>query len=226
MAIIKIYNNDSHRMETYYRGENEAMPYITNRTLTVREFRGSSRANMLWTDKRTMQTWNQFRAYYGAPIHVGFAFKRIWEGGHSGQSQHYAGTAFDVGQNLGATARNALRNSAIYFGKWSYVEPTYLTPTWVHFDKRQAPPACTAGGYPLVRDGSRGIYVLVLQDALNALGYVSGTPDGMFGQRTLTQVRAFQRANGLSADGIVGCNTWRTLTGKAVGTGKTSTVID
>jgi hypothetical protein len=27
MAKILVYNNDNNRMETYYRGESEAMPY-------------------------------------------------------------------------------------------------------------------------------------------------------------------------------------------------------
>ena len=54
MARILVFNNDSDRMETYIRGENEAMPYNTNRTLTVNEFRGASRSNTLWTTKRTM----------------------------------------------------------------------------------------------------------------------------------------------------------------------------
>ena len=58
MAKILVYNNDTNRMETYYRGESEAMPYITGRTLTVREFRGSSNSPTLWTSKRTMQAWN------------------------------------------------------------------------------------------------------------------------------------------------------------------------
>ncbi len=31
MAKILVYNNDNNRMETYYRGENEAMPYITRK---------------------------------------------------------------------------------------------------------------------------------------------------------------------------------------------------
>lgn len=82
MAKILIYNQDTNRMETYYRGENEGMPYNTNRTLKVREFRGSSKSNILWTDKRTMQAWNSQRYIYGAPIYVGFAFKRTYEGGH------------------------------------------------------------------------------------------------------------------------------------------------
>ena len=36
MAKIIVYNNDTDRMETYYRGEEEAMPYNTNGTLKVR----------------------------------------------------------------------------------------------------------------------------------------------------------------------------------------------
>lgn len=96
MAKILVYNNSSNRMETYYRGEREAMPYNTNRTLLVSEFRGSSGSNILWTDLRTMQAWNSFRYLYGRSIYVGFAFKRPWEGGHGTLSQHYAGLAFDV----------------------------------------------------------------------------------------------------------------------------------
>ena len=42
MAKIIVYNNDTDRMETYYKDLSEAMPYNTNRTLTVNEFRGAS----------------------------------------------------------------------------------------------------------------------------------------------------------------------------------------
>ena len=123
MAKILVYNQDTNRMETFFRGENESMPYNTNGTLRVREFRGSSKSNILWTDKRTMQAWNSQRYIYGAPIYVGFAFKRPWEGGHGNQSQHYAGTAFDVGQNLTNAQRAVLRRSAQQSGLWRYVEP-------------------------------------------------------------------------------------------------------
>lgn len=90
MAKILVYNNSSNRMETYYRGETEAMPYNSNRSLTISEFRGSSETGLLWTDRRAMQAWNSFRYIYGSPIYVGFAFKRPWEGGHGTLSQHYA----------------------------------------------------------------------------------------------------------------------------------------
>ena len=156
LAKILVYNQDTNRMETYYRGENESMPYNTNGTLKVREFRGSSKSNILWTDKRTMQAWNSQRYIYGAPIYVGFAFKRPWEGGHGNQSQHYAGTAFDVGQTLTNIQRTVLRNSARNSGVWTYIEPESLSPTWVHFDRRFGTAACTSGGFPLIKQNSRG----------------------------------------------------------------------
>ena len=90
MAKIIVFNNDTDRMETYYRDESQAMPYNNNRTLTVGEFRGSSGSPTLWTTKRTMQSFNTTRFLFGSPIPVGFAFKRPWEGGHGSQSQHYA----------------------------------------------------------------------------------------------------------------------------------------
>ena len=226
MAKIIVYNQDTNRMETYVRGENEAMPYNTGRTLKVKEFRGSSKSNILWTDKRTMQAWNSQRYIYGKPINVGFAFKRPYEGGHGNQSQHYAGTAFDVGQGLTNAQRSVLRNSAVNSGVWTYVEPASLSPTWVHFDRRFGTPACSSGGFPLIRQGSKGNYVCIAQDDLNTLGYTTGGLDGIFGTRTNNAVRRYQASRGLSVDGIIGCNTWRSLQENVVGTGKTSTTIN
>lgn len=226
MAKILVYNQDTKRMESFIRNENSAMHYNTNRTLKVKEFRGASKSNILWTDKRTMQAWNSQRYIYGAPIYVGFAFKRPYEGGHGNQSQHYAGTAFDVGQNLTDARRAVLRNSARNSGVWSYVEPASLSPTWVHFDRRFGTPACSTGGYPIVRRGSKGNYVCIAQDDLNTLGFRTGGLDGVFGTQTYNAVRSYQASRGLSVDGIIGCNTWRSLQENVVGTGKTSTTIN
>ena len=226
MAKILVFNNDSNRMETYYRNLSDPMPYNTNGTLRVREFRGSSNSNTLWTTKRTMQSWNSQRYVWGKPIDVGFAFKRPYEGGHSSQSQHYAGTAFDVGQRLSNTQRTALRNSAINSGIWSYVEPASISPTWVHFDKRFGITACSSGGFPLLKRGSISNYVLIAQDDLNTLGFRTGGLDGIFGAQTRNAVLQYQKSRGLSSDGIIGCNTWRSLQENVVGTGKTNTTID
>ena len=143
-----------------------------------------------------------------------------------GQSQHYAGTAFDVGQTWSNATRASLRSLANSSGVWSFVEPVSLTPTWVHFDRRQTPYACSSGGYPLLRQGSLSVYVLILQDGLNTLGFTTGGLDGIFGSRTLSSVKAYQLSRGLSSDGIVGCNTWRSLQENVVGLGRTSTTID
>lgn len=220
MAKILVYNNSLNRMETYYRELTDAMPYNVNRTLTVDEFRGSSGSNILWTDRRTMQSWNNFRKLYGKAIFVGFAFKRPWEGGHSNLSQHYAGVAFDVAQNLSEAGRNSMRNLAIRSGYWRYVEPAVDTPRWVHFDDRWI-----ASGYPLARLGSKGVYVLIAQDALITLGYDTGGLDGVFGNLTRQSVISYQGKNGLTADGIIGEKTWRKLMADVVGKGSTQTTI-
>ena len=172
MARLLVYDAYENKVYTYSSlRENDPMPYSTGRTLTVREFRGKSNSPVLWTTIAAMEAWNLTRRKYGRGIPVGYAFRRIWEGGHGTRSQHYAGVAFDVGQSLSQTQRTAIYNAARSTGAWGYVEPLSQTPTWVHFDRRYGTPACrgTTAGYPTLRRGSRGCYVMILQDALSTL---------------------------------------------------------
>lgn len=209
---ILVYNNQTNKMETYYKELRDPMPYSQDRFLSVREFRGSSKSDVLWTTRAAMEAFNKLRSLYGSPIRVGYAFKRIGEGGHAGMSQHYAGVAFDIAQGMPSAQRDKIRNIAIQNKMFTYVEPAYLTPTWVHVDKRDPNPACATGGYPLVKQGRKGVYVLVLQDALTDLGYGPGALDGIFGPNTKNAVIRYQKNKGLAQDGIVGCNTWRAIT--------------
>lgn len=62
-----------------------------------------------------------------------------------------------------------------------------------------------------IRKGSRGETVKQAQTLLNAKGYNCGSIDGIFGAKTEAAVKAFQQAYGLSADGIIGKNTWVAL---------------
>lgn len=64
---------------------------------------------------------------------------------------------------------------------------------------------------PMLRTGSHGDAVRKLQELLNAKGYTCGSVDGIFGSKTYAAVLAFQKANGLGADGIVGSLTWAKL---------------
>jgi peptidoglycan hydrolase-like protein with peptidoglycan-binding domain len=59
--------------------------------------------------------------------------------------------------------------------------------------------------------GSRGSDVILLQQRLTALGYNAGAADGVFGRTTAAAVSAFQKAKGLSDDGVVGQRTWTAL---------------
>lgn len=56
----------------------------------------------------------------------------------------------------------------------------------------------------ILRQGMRGSCIATLQNTLNKLGYAAGVADGIAGPRTHAAILAFQRANGLRADGLVG----------------------
>ncbi len=67
----------------------------------------------------------------------------------------------------------------------------------------------------LVQNGSVGNRVRLIQTLLIENGHnlrVYGA-DGKFGDETESAVKAYQRKNGLAADGIVGINTWMSLLG-------------
>lgn len=63
----------------------------------------------------------------------------------------------------------------------------------------------------MLSSGNRGNQIRTAQRLLNALGYNSGSVDGIFGAKTKAAVVKFQKAKGLDADGIVGSKTWNAL---------------
>ena len=72
--------------------------------------------------------------------------------------------------------------------------------------------------YPgeLLRVGSRGENVRIMQNYLNAIGRIyTGIPtlvaDGIYGNATANAVRTFQRLFGLTVDGIIGRITWNRI---------------
>ena len=69
----------------------------------------------------------------------------------------------------------------------------------------------TLKGCPLLRIGASGNITKLLQEKLTSLGYGTNGVDGIFGKGTKNAVIKYQKSKGLSADGIVGQNTWRKL---------------
>ena len=61
MAKVIVYNVYTQALETFYLEENDPMPYAYDRTMLVREFRGSSRSSVLWTTNAAMEAWNATR---------------------------------------------------------------------------------------------------------------------------------------------------------------------
>ena len=79
------------------------------------------------------------------------------------------------------------------------------------------PPQPAPSSQPVLRRGSKGSAVTELQNRLAALGFSPGAADGIFGSLTEGAVKSFQRSRGITADGIVGSQTWSKL-GMVAGT--------
>lgn len=75
------------------------------------------------------------------------------------------------------------------------------------------PGAKTLEGCPTLRKGAEGNITKLAQERLISLGYDLGKhgADGDFETDTYNAVVKFQKANGLTPDGVVGQNTWRKL---------------
>lgn len=79
---------------------------------------------------------------------------------------------------------------------------------------RTARARAALGGIPVqpqLKKGDKGDSVELLQRALAAKGFSPGALDGDFGGNTVKAVKALQASVGLTADGVVGDNTWKAL---------------
>ncbi|SBT39163.1 peptidoglycan-binding protein [Micromonospora narathiwatensis] len=95
-----------------------------------------------------------------------------------------------------------LRRLAIWLGALALAVAAALTgPTAAQ---------AAAPAWPLLSNGSTGANVTTAQYLLRHRGY-SLTVDGQYGAGTTSVVKSFQSANGLSADGQIGPQTWGKL---------------
>ena len=84
------------------------------------------------------------------------------------------------------------------------VVPSALVATLPPTQAPTASPAPTPVQYTVLYVGDRGEDVRRLQRALTEQGYLNDKIDGIFGQKTRRAIEAFQRANGLTVDGVAG----------------------
>lgn len=71
--------------------------------------------------------------------------------------------------------------------------------------------------------GSNGSEVKKLQQKLKELGYFSGSTDGKYGNSTVKAVKAFQKAKGLTQDGVAGPATLKAMNKTTKSAGKYTT---
>lgn len=64
-----------------------------------------------------------------------------------------------------------------------------------------------------LQKGSNGAQVKAIQRMLYCLGYYKLSIDGDFGSLTDSAIRSYQKANGLTVDGVIGPKTWANLLG-------------
>lgn len=103
-----------------------------------------------------------------------------------------------------------VRRSALAMAGSPVLAPATTNPVVVG----GAPSQLSQPASPVLRQGAKGAAVVELQSLLNRAGASPAlVVDGDFGARTSGAVLAFQRGRGLTADGIVGPQTWAALRG-------------
>lgn len=190
--IIYVFNCFTNILERYILEPYDNMPYTNHNSLSVRDFCMNSHSDIAWTTLSAMISWNSFYRLTSGSVSLVCGFKRICEGGHPPQSQHYSGTAMDF---------------SILYNK----DRIHLPLSSSYHKNRY--------GYPPISLGSTGVYVFVLQDALYTLGISPGALDGFFGVHTHSALCEFQRSFSLNVTGQADTPTWRKLTFLASGIG-------
>ena len=130
---------------------------------------------------------------------------------------------YKLGFNLHISKRVAALFPAQKLGTSKYYE---MTDEPIHQSKIAALYEASKKAYTKSRNKGEELTEKSALELLNTLGYRTGGLDGIFGSQTRNAVIQYQRSRGLAADGIVGCNTWRSLQENVVGTGRTSTTLD
>lgn len=128
--------------------------------------------------------------------------------GGTGTGYHVLGQALDV-----AGAKAAMDT----FAKWAKASGKFRSVLWQvadHYDHVHVswnyPEGAQGTADPeggLVERGDKGGLVAAIQKLLGGL-----TADGIFGAKTEQAVKDFQTKHSLSSDGVVGKNTWNSLT--------------
>ena len=162
-------------------------------------------------------TLDDLRVLYGSKNAITYSALRVGETGSAVRSLQY--TLYELGYydgsidgDYGQTTSDAVRAFQIQNGL-TPVDGVAGSNTLGRLYSSDAVPASAAEvDYGSIRLGDRGDKVVQVQDCLMQMGYLDGI-NGVYDEATMDAVKAFQRDNGLTADGVAGSRTLQILFG-------------
>lgn len=167
---------------------------------------------MAWTDEIFIHACNDLCSKFELKLIRSFVPLRPGHPMHF--SAHHAGLAGDFAMlepcKKISIRQNEIRRWCVKSGLFSYVQPQYRTPTWIHAEASIAPSSSVFVPYPCLFPGNIGVYCFILQQCLNILGY-SCLLSGRFTKDTLCALYRFRTAIGLPPDGHVDSVCWQRL---------------
>ena len=183
-----------------------------------------SGANSQWTKT----DWEQKDTIDSLPDVPGVLLYHINSEGRMSHTGVYIGGGYAVearGHAYGVVKTKVSSRSWTHWGALPGVLDGSKTPVEAPVEKDEQEPAPESGEATegqnggktvmvelnVLRKGNKGKQVKTLQHLLTAVGCECGNADGIFGSRTLIAVKVFQKAKGLTVDGIVGKDTWTAL---------------
>ena len=142
-----------------------------------------------------------------ATIQTALKQLKLYSAGITGHYGEKTETAVKKFQKKYALEDNGVVDEATRAALYEAAGITYTAGSSSSSSASSSNSSVSSSGGTTLRYDMRSDAVLKLQQDLSKLGYYSGTISGHFGSKTEAAVMSFQKANGLSADGIAGSKT-------------------
>ena len=152
-----------------------------------------------------------------ATIQTALKQLKLYSAGITGHYGEKTETAVKKFQKKYALEDNGVVDEATRAALYEAAGITYTAGSSSSSGASSSNSSVSSSGGTTLRYDMRSDAVLKLQQDLSKLGYYSGTISGHFGSKTEAAVMSFQKANGLSADGVAGEKTLAAISSKLKG---------